>query len=304
VNHYRAYGLHIRSELELPELTPAGADSKIDVDILFGPVDGPLPTAKPRLVRFVGQSAYLAWPTIGRFNVSRHRSRITIEALTKDPQRIRFALLGPVLAALLQLRGTPLLHGSAVAANNMAIAFVGRKGAGKSTMAAACVAAGCGILNDDVLPLEPKTTRIMLVPGFPALKLDPSMHGELVHDLPLVGGLPQGSDDKIVVSDGTKSPSNLPIRAIVVLQADAPPDPVQLSPSMALRELLQNGYALKFSDAALANGQGPRLFEACARLASESQVLSVGHPKNRGQLRDFARTLLERCAEKPLVGIM
>jgi hypothetical protein len=293
VNHCRAYGLNIRSELELPELIRIGTESAIDVEVSFGAVEGPLPIAEPRLVRFDARGAYLAWPTIGRFRVD-HPCSITVEALTEDPQRIRFALLGPVLAALLQLRQTPLLHGSAVMAESSAIAFVGRKGAGKSTMAAACVAAGCGMLNDDVLPLVPNTTRVTLVPGFPALKVDVSTHRELLPALSWIGGLAQGSD-KILVSDRTQALSNVPIGALVVLDPDAPPDPVRLSPPAAMRELLQQGYALKFSEAVLANDQGPLLFEACARLARESLVLSMGRLQDRRHLPDFARALLDRC---------
>jgi hypothetical protein len=301
VNRCRAYGLNIRSELDLPELLPAPADSPVDVEVAFRPIDGPLPQAGPRLVEFDPQGAYLAWPTIGRFRIEGH-STIAIDALTDDPQRVRFALLGPVLAALLQLRGVPLLHGSAVAFEGSAVAFIGRKRAGKSTIAAACVAAGGAMLNDDVLPLDTGSSPVSLVPGFPGLKLEEAMRQALLPGLPIVGPPGLEPSDKILVADGTQTASNLPISAIVVLQPDAALEPVRLPASVALQELLQHGYALKFADGTLASGQAPALFQACVRLTRETSVLSVGPPREPKELRDFAGDLLAQCVQKSLLS--
>lgn len=303
MNHYRAYGLHIRTALDLPELTPIDPHSAVDIDVLCGVVDGPLPSSGPRLVQFGARSAYLAWPTIGKFRVE-DRSTVIVDPLTDDPRRIRFALLGPVLAAVLQLRRFPLLHGSAVEANGKAIVFVGRKGAGKSTMAAASVAAGCGILNDDVLPFDSTADTMTLVPGFPALKLESAMHRDLLPALPVVGTPAQTAAEKLFVSDGSRSPSNLPIGAVVVLQPDALPRPVRLSPQTALQELLPNGYMLKFAEAALPNDQGPILFEACARLARECSVLRLGRSAHRSELPEIVSALMAECTGKSLTSAL
>ncbi|MDA1081237.1 MAG: hypothetical protein O2973_06105 [Gemmatimonadetes bacterium] len=63
-------------------------------------------------------------------------------------------LLEPVLAFLLRCRRTLVLHASAVEMDGRAVAFVGPVGAGKSTIAAACVAAGAALLSDDVLAIR------------------------------------------------------------------------------------------------------------------------------------------------------
>jgi hypothetical protein len=294
VKHYRAFGLEIRSEIDLPELVHVASNAVVDTEVLLGSVEGPLPVNEPRVVRFERPGAYLAWSNIGRFRVE--GTRIIVDPLTDDPRAIRFALLGPVLAAMLQLRGIPLLHGSAVAIEDQAIAFIGRKRAGKSTTAAAFVAAGGRMLSDDILPLSRDGADLSLTPGFPALKLEPTVHRALLRDLPIVGGEGMGLNDKVLVSDGTASSANLPIRAMFVLDPDAPAEPVRLLPAAALRELLQHGYALKFADGALSDGQAPALFETCARLAGESLVFRAGPFNDLAALPDHARRLLDLCA--------
>jgi hypothetical protein len=274
----------------------ADRSSAIDVKIRLGSVTGPLPADEPRLIRFDAAGAYLAWPNTGRFRVDKE-CQVIVDPLTQDAQIVRFALLGPVMAAVLQLRGTPLLHGSAVAVGDEAIALVGRKRAGKSTTAAALVAAGCDMLNDDVLPLAHGRSPVMLTPGFPALKLEPSVWRALLPDLPIIGSPPTGTQDKILVSDGSSCSRSLPLRAVVVLDPDSSAKPLRLSPAEALQALLEHGYALKFANGALANGQAQLLFEACARLAREIPVIRAGRSNDITQLPGFGRRLLRICAE-------
>lgn len=292
MNHYRGYGLRIRSDLELPELLTCAAGARVDVDIRFGPVAGPMPsTDSPRLVRFDANGGYFAWPHIGRFQVSRE-GLVTVDPLTDDGRSLRFALLGPVLAGVLQLHGVPLLHGSAVARGREAVLFVGRKGAGKSSIAGAFAACGCEILNDDVLPLLRQSSGMRLRAGFPALKLSPAARDILLPDWPAIDGETLNSNHKIVVLDPSQVSGDFPITAVIVLDPEAPIDPIALSPPEALQELLQHGYALKFGHDALDNGQGEGLFETCTRLAQTSQVIRVGRPDGISQLRAFADLLL------------
>jgi hypothetical protein len=108
-----------------------------------------------------------------------------------------------------------------------------------------------------------------------------------------------GSQDKILVSDGSSCSRNLPLRAVVVLDPDSSAEPLRLSPAAALHALLQHGYALKFADGALANGQAQLLFAACARLARDIPVIHAGRSTDMTQLPDFARRLLRICVREP-----
>lgn len=84
--------------------------------------------------------------------VSPDRRSLTVHlAPGADPEMISLLLEGNILATLLLLAGESVLHASAVAFGDKAIAFAGGSGAGKSTLAALCCAAGATFLTDDLL---------------------------------------------------------------------------------------------------------------------------------------------------------
>lgn len=82
-------------------------------------------------------------------------------------------LLGPVLGRLLRLRGTPCLHGSAVAVGGRALALLGPQGAGKSTTAAAFARLGFPVLTDDISALREQEGTFWVLPGDPNVCLWP-----------------------------------------------------------------------------------------------------------------------------------
>ncbi|MER9006302.1 MULTISPECIES: serine kinase [unclassified Mesorhizobium] len=167
---YRAYGLTISSQVELPELEPS-APAAVDVVIAVGPIDLPKPSPETGTAfRFEARQQYLAWRTVGAFLIT-DACRIEVEpAPDVDDALLAFPLLGPVMALLLHQRGLLILHASAIAVGGKSAVFMGDKGAGKSTTASAMIRAGHRLLTDDVVALD-LTDRPMIVPGFPQLKL-------------------------------------------------------------------------------------------------------------------------------------
>jgi hypothetical protein len=83
---------------------------------------------------------------------------------------LRWVLLGRVMATAMYLGGTVCLHGSAVSVDGEGICFLAPKYHGKSTLAAAMVAAGARLVTDDVLPLA-LGADVRLRPGVPTLRL-------------------------------------------------------------------------------------------------------------------------------------
>lgn len=78
--------------------------------------------------------------------------RISVAPLAgADADKVRVYLLGTCMGALMMLRRTLPLHGSAVVIDGRAYAFLGDSGVGKSTLAAALVHRGYTFLSDDVI---------------------------------------------------------------------------------------------------------------------------------------------------------
>lgn len=80
-------------------------------------------------------------------------------------------LAGQVSVFILNQLGVPTLHASAAATKDGAVAFLGPKGRGKSTMAAAFMRRGATIITDDVLPLRVDDQGVLALPSLPIMKL-------------------------------------------------------------------------------------------------------------------------------------
>ena len=291
-HHYRAYGLAIGSAFTLPELAPSDAFNS-DVTIDYGSVEGPLPEkGLPRLIRFDEDGLYFAWPFIGRFRLTTS-GRIIVDPLTDNPQHLRFALLGPVLAGYLHLRGTPLLHGSAVRIGDRALLFLGRKGAGKSTAAAALAAAGCEVLSDDVIALKQDGGDMAILPGFASLKLSQAARDQLLPRATLIGA-DDGGAAKRMVRQEASSTAPVAIGAVFFLNGRSPSaGKRRMTPAQAMRDLLNHSYALKFGDDALTGSSGARHFRTCAALARDIPAWDLALPDELERLPGFASSLLE-----------
>ena len=93
---------------------------------------------------------------------------------------VEIQLLGVVLALWLERRGIPVLHGSCGVIDGRAVAFLGRKGSGKTTLAAGLLATGHALLTDDLLALDATGSEVRAQPGYPMLRLEPDQINRFV----------------------------------------------------------------------------------------------------------------------------
>jgi len=119
-------------------------------------------------------------------------------------------LIGPILGLCLALRGTTSLHASAIRVDGKAIAFLGGARAGKSTTAAAFSKRGFEVLSDDVLPLQPTARSIMVIPGYPSLRLWPASSTILYGNSETLPTLTPGWDKRYLELDPARNFSHRP----------------------------------------------------------------------------------------------
>lgn len=79
--------------------------------------------------------------------------------------------LGPVIGCILRLKNKICLHASVVNIKGKAIAFIGEKTAGKSTLIAAFAALGYPVLSDDIAVLFRKDNEYFIEQGYPRMRL-------------------------------------------------------------------------------------------------------------------------------------
>lgn len=164
------YGLTIRSEVPLPGRR-VPAVGRPDLEVVIGP-DIPAPAGAPPgvvlahfqlnpsqwytfsrpedgtfLLRFAGTCDFVLDPALRRAEVRQ------VEGAA--PDMVSVFATGSLPSFVLVMKGQPVLHASAVDFGGRVLAFVGRSGMGKSTMATLSCAAGGRLVTDDVLRLTP-----------------------------------------------------------------------------------------------------------------------------------------------------
>ena len=174
--NYKAFGLEISSEIELPGMMEGSG--KPEVKIIQSEVD-PFQVSKAEVegdnYLVNGDDVYLWWDEIGKVKIS-NGELVTVESdkdlESSDELNIIPFLLGPVMALLLHQRGFLVLHGSAVNTGTEAVAFLGHRGNGKSTTAIHLYVEGYPLVADDILAIKFDDEGLPVVyPGYPHVRL-------------------------------------------------------------------------------------------------------------------------------------
>lgn len=169
---YRAFGLNIESEFEIPEFIPSTGEP--DVNVCFGEVPSQLHEPLFCGVRFQASpwQFLLKVDHIANYFVEGGRSIIIQPIEQSDISDIRLFLLGSAFGSLFHQRGLLPLHGSSLNIGGKAYVFSGISGVGKSTLAAGLVKRGYELLNDDisVISLSENNTPVVNA-GYPNMKL-------------------------------------------------------------------------------------------------------------------------------------
>ena len=180
---YAAYGLRVRSSVPLPFARGRGdgpATGEPDVVVRLGSDAGGATRAGGDRCRTPGGRA--VWEAApGVFLISLHgvaRYLVTggrdilVEPRGGGDREIGMCLAGTVWAALLLQRGIVPFHASAVEFEAGAVLFLGRSGAGKSSLLGALLKRGRTMLADDVAGVVLGAGgRPVAVPAYPRLRL-------------------------------------------------------------------------------------------------------------------------------------
>jgi hypothetical protein len=172
---YFAYGLGIRSEVELLSLEPGRFETP---DLTIKVTRSPRPAEPEDSSNFRHGEHEQVWQfaNLGTY-VIRGENEVLLDAYEGvTDQSIEIMLVGPIFAILLHRLGYFVIHGSAIEIDGKTAVFVGQKGAGKSTTGAALLARGHKLVNDDLAAVTfDAEGAAWLTPGFPQTKLSPQV---------------------------------------------------------------------------------------------------------------------------------
>ncbi|MCX7026385.1 MAG: hypothetical protein NT061_02595 [Spirochaetes bacterium] len=211
-------------------------------------------------------------PGIARYSVE-DDSTIQVEpSCAAKEQYLGAIIIGLILPLLLKRRNVVTLHGSAVVSPSGGIAFIGERGSGKSTTAAALTTYGYAMLCDDVIPIA-EGPRIL--PGIPRPKLLSDAYEALIGDPREAGQFFDGIDKYQV--ELTSSQFSTPLRAIFILGTtiDQELHIIPLKGTAKIQAVLRHTISLEGID-------DPFLcFSRCAKRLSNVRVFRVSRPASR-----------------------
>ena len=309
---YHLYGLTLHSQQPLPLLTPSSPSPQSDLTLHFTLNDRPLLT-QPHPPHWHPHSQpdglhhrlFLRSPTHALLaDIDPTAQHLHIRAVNFPISEITAILLGTVLGTTLRLRGTLCLHSSVLAIQGRAIAFLGVKGAGKSTTAAALAQRGYPVLADDVAVLHQQDVGFQVQPGYPRLRLWKSAVNAIYGseaDLPRVFQplekhfLPLSSEGD---DEGKASwqfhPLPLPLAAIYLLEARDPNLTATiitpLAPTLAVMPLLSHRYPQTFQPSSALQ---KREFADIVRLAGRVPIRQVHRPDSLDTLPTLCDAIVQ-----------
>lgn len=183
---YSLYGLRVYSEIALPAPIAQSDLPPFDIKVHWGESkaisDGlpagqilatlTLDNGRGYTLTDTGAGYTLCFHPNGEFWID-HDLRSVRVHLFRDvhPDIAALLLVGNVMAYVLTLAGECVLHASAVEIGDVALAFVGDSGMGKSTLAALLCANGARFITDDLLRLQPDGKDFRCFPGTGQIRL-------------------------------------------------------------------------------------------------------------------------------------
>lgn len=169
---YQISGWTLTTPFPLPYLLPAPAAAAAEITLRHGavpPLSPPVRTDRDGIRIGADGGVLIEAPGRGRIAVT-DGTTITVDPVpgTAWPDLYSW-LFGPALGAICHQRRMFPLHACGLRIGTAAVAIVGNRRAGKSTLAMALIQRGYRLLADDVLVVDPQTA--LARPCFPAVSL-------------------------------------------------------------------------------------------------------------------------------------
>jgi hypothetical protein len=161
-------------------------------------------------------------------------------------EALQWQTFGLVLSAWSEWAGRPVLHAAAVEVAGLAVGFLGRSGAGKSSLTLEFLTNGHRILGDDHLILQSMSDGLVALPAIPWLKLAPEVAQRSGLDPESLPRIHSGSEKRrLDVREGEWPESPVRLGPIYVVERGDDVREVSIeaiAPAESLMELVRHSY--------------------------------------------------------------
>ncbi|ABC22265.1 HPr kinase [Rhodospirillum rubrum] len=196
-----------------------GEDRPVDITIrhaAFSPPSPPLLFESP-LVGVFAEGAIVLRINPGLGFLIEGGARITVDATAQTGEaEIATFLFGQCLGFLALQRRQPALRAASVVRDGRAVVLAGAAGVGKSTLAAALMAKGWGLLADEVTLIDPRT--LLIPPAFGRIKLWKDSATHLGLEAAALPAVRPGWNKGHAPYGGHLAPAPVPLAAIILIE--------------------------------------------------------------------------------------
>ena len=291
---YTAYNQRIRSVFELSEL-PMIDTTTVDADVeirrsTVEPVPNTVEGTGGRRIVATPDAVRLTYDPIGSFLV-KDGNEILCDTVDEDVEKkesFRRLIENVMLGLTLYQRGYLVLHASAVSVDGNAAVFIGPRGAGKSTTAAAFDREGYSVLEDDVVAIRFDDGVPTVMPGVPQLRLKSDAATALGVEETTTPSEDSWYDKHMLQIQDVPNPA--PLRGCYLL-ADGEGCTLESVPGgEQILNLVTQTYARELlSD----TDQSKEHFEQCSRLTEWTPVQRLRRPRLHNQLPSIVSLVVD-----------
>jgi hypothetical protein len=232
-----------------------------------------------------GTSYLLRFPGLADFEVSAEGTDIIAHpAESGDPATVEHLYINQLVPLALSRQGRPTFHASAVTVPGGVVAFLGKTGMGKSTLAASFALNEAAFLTDDALLIEETDAGCLALPSHASLRLWEDSVEELVgQDGTLAAGVSYSTKARLLAGEALayRDEPRLLLAAFLLESQSASGVTIRaLAGSERQMAWLGNSFLLDIEDRELL----ARHFDWTHRIAEAVPTFALDFPRDYGML--------------------
>jgi len=239
----------------------------------------------------------LRFPDLADFEVtSDGRTVVAHPAPDADAATVEHLYLNQLVPLALSRQGRPAFHASVVTVPGGCVAFLGRTGMGKSTLAASFALADAEFLTDDSLIIDDRDGRIVSLPGHASLRLWEDSVDQLIGQSAARAEQTSYSSKARLLAGGAlrhrDTPTPLLAAFLLTRMGSTRINLQQITGAERHIAWVENSFLLDVQDQGLLN----RHFCWTRRIAAKVPTFALDYPRNYGSLADVRQTITQQVA--------
>ncbi len=244
------------------------------------------------------QGYLLRFPELADFEVSASGDTvIAYPATGTDAATVEHLYINQLVPLALSRQGRPAFHASVVTVPGGAVAFLGKTGMGKSTLAASFALEDATFLTDDALLID-ESSGIRAMPSHASLRLwEDSIEALIPEDTPKAGAISYSSKARLLAGDALRY-TNEPVALLAAFELQWQDiDDIRIQPlegSERHMAWIENSFLLDIEDKDLL----ARHFDWTYRVADRVPTFRLDYPRDYGMLARV-RDAVRRQVAKP-----